>query len=145
MTILSEQKIIEKLNQEELDIIPFSRESLQPASYDLRAAKTKQIKNHTLIHTKENIKLSKDVAGIIRMRSSLAREGVYFSGGYIDPGYQGNITLALSNQTKNKIKIKEDEGIANLIFFEVKGETTGYNGKYQNSNGLVNSKRKKKK
>ncbi|PTD94159.1 dCTP deaminase [archaeon SCG-AAA382B04] len=142
MTILSEQRIIQKLNSGELDIEPFSRESLQPASYDLRAAQKTEIKNHTLLHTKENVEFSKNIAGIVRMRSSLAREGIFFSGGYIDPGYKGNITLSLANLSEEPVTLEEGEGVANLVFFRVEGETSGYSGKYQGSIGKVDSKRK---
>jgi len=140
MTILSEKEIQKNLENGKLKIKPFSQEGLQPASYDLRTKKNREIDGLTLISTLEKIELPPNIAGIIRMRSTYSREGIFFSGGYIDPGYKGEITLSLTNADK-PIKIKQKERIAQIIFLEIKGETQGYNGKYQNSKGPTESKR----
>ncbi|MBI2144994.1 dCTP deaminase [Candidatus Woesearchaeota archaeon] len=49
--------------------------------------------------TLESIKLANDVAGRIEGKSSLGRLGllIHSTAGYIDPGWEGNLTLELSN------------------------------------------------
>ncbi|OKY77896.1 MAG: Deoxycytidine deaminase Dcd [Candidatus Methanohalarchaeum thermophilum] len=140
MSILSEEMIIEYLEEGELEIDPFSEESLQPASYDLRVSEDVEVGQHTLVSTLEKVNFPEDLAGIIRMRSTFSREGIYFSGGFVDPGFRGNLTLAVSAQD-GEVKLKRNERIAQMIFLEVKGETKGYGGSYQGSSGLVDSKR----
>ncbi|WGI17686.1 hypothetical protein [Methanonatronarchaeum sp. AMET-Sl] len=140
MSVLSEAKVLEKINNDELLIKPFSSDCLQPASYDLRVDQDYVLEGHCLVSSLETVGLPMDVAGLIRMRSTFGREGVFLSGGYIDPGYKGDITLCLFNAGE-PVEIEEGEGIAQIIFFEVIGETGGYDGKYQNSCGVIGSKR----
>jgi len=140
MTILLESDILKSIEKGDLSIEPFCEESLQPASYDLRADQEYTIQGLTLVSTMETVELPEDMAGIVRMRSTFGREGVFLSGGYIDPGYKGDITLCLMN-AEVPVEIKEGEGVSQIIFFSVSGSTKGYSGKYQNSKGSVESKR----
>ncbi|UOY10279.1 hypothetical protein [Methanonatronarchaeum sp. AMET6-2] len=97
MSILSESKINQKIDEGELLIEPFSDCCLQPASYDLRVDQDYVLRGHCLVSSLETVGLPMDVAGLVRMRSTFGREGVFLSGGYIDPGYKGDITLCLFN------------------------------------------------
>ncbi|HIG98117.1 TPA: dCTP deaminase [Candidatus Woesearchaeota archaeon] len=49
--------------------------------------------------TLESVKLSSDIAGRIEGKSSLGRLGllIHSTAGFIDPGWEGNLTLELSN------------------------------------------------
>ncbi|OUJ19317.1 Deoxycytidine deaminase Dcd [Methanonatronarchaeum thermophilum] len=140
MAILSESKIREKIEENALLIEPFSDGCLQPASYDLRVDQDYVLRGHCLVSSLETVGLPMDVAGLVRMRSTFGREGVFLSGGYIDPGYKGDITLCLFN-AGDSVEIGEGERIAQIVFFDVVGETGGYSGSYQNSCGVTKSKR----
>jgi hypothetical protein len=45
----------------------------------------------------EILELPLDIAATLRCRSSYARRGVVLGGGFVDPGYRGQLTLCLSN------------------------------------------------
>lgn len=132
----------------ELELVkPFKEENLQPASYDLSIGEIKKqidgilLPNESvLISTKERVELPNNVAAFIKSRSSLARVGVSSDfGGWIDPGYRGNITLYVKNLSNRPMKISEVDRFTQIIFLEVKGVEEGYNGNYQDSNGIAES------
>lgn len=136
--------LIRKLNL----ITPFNEENLQHASYDLTAGEITQNIDDlllpyetVLISTKERVELPNNVAAFIKTRSSLARMGLIVGdvGGWIDPGYHGNITILVANIGKKEINIEELGRIAQIVFLEVEGSTGGYEGNYQDSEGIVKS------
>ena len=53
-----------------------------------------------LVDTKEYLKVSDDLALRVEGKSSLARMGILVhTAGFVDPGYEGTITLEISNQS----------------------------------------------
>jgi len=89
--------------RKEILIEPFSEESLQPAGYDLRVGREAFVsgklidvekegkvvippREYALILTLERVKLPDDVMGDMKIRSSLAREGILGSFAWVDPG-----------------------------------------------------------
>lgn len=97
-----------------------------------------------LAHTEEYIVMPPDLTAIVAGKSSLARQGFmpHPCAGYIDPGFRGNITLELYNLRKKPLILRQDMLIAQLVFFETVGDKDRYNGKYQNSNGVVPARKK---
>ena len=78
------------------------------------------------------------------IRSSLAREGIIGSFAVVDPGFRGQLTLNLHNAGEKGITIKEGEPIVQIVFHKLGSPARkGYNGLYQNSRGIVPSKRRK--
>ncbi|AEH25477.1 dCTP deaminase [Pyrococcus yayanosii] len=148
--------------RKEILIEPFSEESLQPAGYDLRVGREAFVEGkfidveregvftippgkHALILTLERIKLPDDVMGDIRIRSSLAREGVLGSFAWVDPGWDGNLTLMLFNASQEHIELVYGERFAQIAFIRLEGPAERpYRGNYQGSKNIVLSKRRRK-
>lgn len=139
--MLSDREIRRKL-AEGLHIKPFNEDSLQPASYDLRAGEAAVVKPKTfaLVGSLERVEMPLDVASILKVRSSYARKGLVLGGGFIDPGFRGNLTLCLSNMGDKEIEIGYGERIVQMLLFRVTSPNSIYKGKYQDSNGVVRAK-----
>jgi dCTP deaminase len=99
---------------------------------------------HGLVASKERVELSNTILGILHIRSSLAREGIIASLALIDPGYQGQLTINLYNAGDRPVSLKSGERFVQLSLVRLgKPATTTYHGKYQNSKGIVTSRRRK--
>ena len=144
MTILSDTEILAALNNGMLNIVPFSKESLNPAGYDFVSYSNIDLhpKDHRLILTSESIELSAQILATIHLKSSLAREGVIGSFAIIDPGFRGRLTLSLYNAGTTTVHIEKNEPIAHIVFHRT-GEPSSrpYEGKYQNSYKIIQSRR----
>jgi len=127
---------------ERLVIRPYSSGSQQPASYDLRAADeiSLPLGSCTLLPTLEWVELPMDLAGTLRCRSSFGRRGVLLGGGFVDPGFRGQLTLCLSNLGKEVVVIRKDDRVAQMVLHEVRNPGILYNGRYQDSLGAVGAK-----
>ncbi|NJF25484.1 dCTP deaminase [Thermococcus sp. Bubb.Bath] len=148
--------------EKEILIEPFSKESLQPAGYDLRVGKEAHIngklidvekegkfiippKTHALVLTLERVKLPDDVMGDMKIRSSLAREGLLGSFAWVDPGWDGNLTLMLFNASNEPVELEYGERFVQIAFIRLDGPARNpYRGNYQGSTRIALSKRKKK-
>ncbi len=83
-----------------------------------------------LFESCEEIQMPSDTAGIMTLRSTLARNGFLTSPTVIDAGYKGKITIALTSL--NKAKIKKGSRVIHLIFIKLDKPTEMlYNGSYQ--------------
>lgn len=129
-------------------VIPFNEENLQPASYDVSIGEiTGNIDNDlqpgesVLISTNEYVSLPRNIAAMTKTRSSLARMGLVCGdiGGFVDPGFKGNLTLFLKNEGKKIVDLRTLDRVGQLVFFEVNGVSQEYNGNYQNSQGVTRS------
>ena len=126
----------------DLIISPFSHESLQPASYDLRIAHTSVLPRGvcSLIPTLEWVELPGDLAATLRCRSSFGRKGVMIAAGYVDPGFRGHLTLCLVNMGAEEVPLYQNNRVVQMIIHEVRGGDRLYNGRYQDSHGAIHSK-----
>jgi dCTP deaminase len=144
--VLSDKEILEHLRSGEVKLEPFEQSCLNPAGYDLRSLKNIVLKPkcYKLVATLETVELGLDVTSYLHIRSSLAREGVIGSFAVVDPGFRGQLTLNLHNISEKSITIGEGERIVQIVFHKL-GSTAGkgYNGSYQNSKGIVTSRRNK--
>jgi len=136
--ILSSKEIEQRIKKG-LVIEPFGKTSLQPASYDLRAGASVTMlpKTLNLVSSLEYVEMPSDVAGVLRTRSSYARKGLVLGGGFVDPGFRGNLTLCLSNMSDEEIELKKGERIVQMLLLQVKAPSEAYNGQYQDSRGAV--------
>ncbi len=74
----------------------------------------------TLVPTLEWVKLSPNLKGVVTARSSWAREGLSIATAtFINPGYNGIITLELANFGQIPIAIYPGMRIAQIAFYEV--------------------------
>lgn len=100
-----------------------------------------------LATTEEIVTLDRWLVGRIEGKSSLARVGlaVHVTGGFIDPGFHGQITLEMVNLFHRPLIIRPGMRIAQIAFCPVKGEVAhpyGDNGHYQSQMGPTLSRYK---
>ena len=144
MSILSDKELLERIDKGDLRIIPFDPECLNPAGYDLHSLFELSIepKQYALVATLERVELGLNIMAYIHLRSSFVREGIIGSFAVVDPGFRGQLTLALHNNGKNTVKIRKSERIFQIVFHKLgRIASRGYNGLYQESTGIVQSKR----
>lgn len=145
--MLSDAELLEYLEKGEIKLEPSDISAcLNPAGYDLRISKgvTIKPKAYALVATLETVELGLGVVAFMHIRSSLAREGVVGSFAVIDPGFRGQLTLNLFNAGDKEVSFKQGERIVQIVFHKL-GNTAekGYNGSYQDSKGVVSSRRSK--
>jgi dCTP deaminase len=94
-----------------------------------------------LVRTQETLRIPHDCAGIIRLKSSIAREGILLAGAeFFDPGFEGVATLSIFNAAALHFAIWPDRRFCQLILHQTKGEVhTPYQGKYQGATDVVGS------
>ena len=92
--------------------------------------------------TKERVEIPPDLLGTVQGRSSLGRLAVviHATAGIVDPGYEGQITLELSNLGTAPVSLNPDMRISQLIFTELKSPAerpygTERGSKYQGQSG----------
>lgn len=70
-------------------------------------------------NTVERIKLGNDLVARLEGKSSLGRLGliVHATAGYVDPGFEGNITLELSNVANLPIRLYPGMKVGQISFF----------------------------
>ncbi|OPY38944.1 MAG: Deoxyuridine 5'-triphosphate nucleotidohydrolase [Methanoregula sp. PtaU1.Bin051] len=125
-----------------LVIRPYSDECQQPASYDLRAGEDLLLSRGrcTLLPTLEWVELPEDLAGTLRCRSSFGRKGILLGGGFVDPGFRGQLTLCLTNFGDVDLEIQHNERVVQMVLHEVRGGDRLYGGRYQDSKGVVGAR-----
>jgi dCTP deaminase len=169
--ILSDKTIITMLKEGTLKITPLDNDQIQPASVDIRLGDTFSIveDSHTGILTLENeikyktIKtdtyvilpgqfvlattmeyfgLPNDLTAFVEGRSSLGRMGLFIqNAGWVDPGFNGEITLELYNANRCAIELKTGRRIGQLVFAKMDNAALNpYSGKYQGQKGATGSK-----
>lgn len=93
--------------------------------------------------TLERVALPDDLVARLEGKSSLGRLGllIHSTAGYIDPGWDGDITLELSNVSRLPITIYAAMRIGQLSFHEMTTPVdTPYRGKYQGQRGPTASR-----
>lgn len=168
--ILSDQSIKSMLNTKELTIEPITGEQIQPASVDVRLgthflkidensieglsldkpAKYVELESQEIIippltfllaTTKEYIKLPNNLTAFVEGRSSIGRLGLFIqNAGWVDPGFEGEITLELFNANRLPIRLQSGRRIAQLVFAQMdEAAEEPYRGKYQGQRNAVSS------
>ncbi len=97
----------------------------------------------TLGCTTERVTLGPDIAAQVGGKSSLARLGieVHLTAGFIDPGFDGVITLEMVNNGPDDILLTVGMPIAQLVFYRLgKPANPPYQGRYQGATGTEGSK-----
>lgn len=144
--ILSGEEIVRRLRTlepgERLTIRPFAKASLQSASYDLRAGEAVAIPRGEcrLVPSMEWVEVPIELCATLRCRSSLGRQGVLLGGGFVDPGFRGNLTLALSNLGPEEVRLQAGDRCVQIVFSEVLENHQTYRGRYQESDGAVGAR-----
>ncbi|RMA97808.1 dCTP deaminase [Hydrogenothermus marinus] len=101
-----------------------------------------QPKQFVLATTLEYVKLSDDITAFVEGRSSLGRLGLFIeNAGWVDAGFEGNITLEFYNANSRPIRIYPEMRICQLVFAQMKQPAEKpYQGKYQGQKGTTVSR-----
>lgn len=123
MSVLSDATIRKFCKSHQL-IEPFEEWLLQPASYDLRLYDLKSPNpwiepgEFLLASTVETINMFSFLVGRLEGKSSWARKGlIIHTAGFIDPGFKGQVTLEITNLSKNRIPIDANIPICQIAFY----------------------------
>ncbi len=169
--IISDRSIKSLISSGKIVIDPLSENSIQPASIDCRLGKhylviednrmdiitldsqilyrefegeTITIPPHSflLATTLEYIKLPNNITAFVEGRSSVGRMGLFIqNSGWVDPGFEGRITLELFNANSLPIKLLTGRRICQLVLCTMDMECEKpYRGKYQNQDRTVGSR-----
>lgn len=169
--ILSDKTIKERLKKGDLVITPLGENSIQPASVDCtlgnhflviddiemdiikmdKPIKYREINadsitipanSFLLATTKEYIKLPADLTAFVEGRSSIGRMGLFIqNAGWVDPGFEGKITLELYNANSLPIKLQAGRRIGQFVICKMTTPAdVPYAGKYQGQDKTVGSK-----
>lgn len=161
--ILSDYDI--KLRINELFNSPVSLDDIQPASVDLHLNETLlnlegdefnlqdesyilQPNEFILGSTMEYVTMPNDLVAQVDGKSSLGRLGIaiHITAGFIDPCFNGNITLEIKNNTDKPFELRYGMSIAQIVFFTLTSPCDrgygdeGLNSHYQDSIGTIESK-----
>jgi len=159
--ILSDNTINKLLKSGELGIEPMNPEQVEPASIDLRLGNTFLVPKTTdgvysmseppeyeeitadtfivptrgfvLATTMEYIRLPDNLTAFVEGRSSVGRLGLFIqNAGWVDPGFEGAITLELYNANAAPMRIEAGRRICQLVIAKADGVVDNpYRGKYQ--------------
>lgn len=154
--ILGDREIRDRLSTGSIVVEPLrSKAAIQPASLDVRMGNelldtvsgTLNEDNSFVLEpnrfylgtTLETVALPLDVAAQLAGRSTMGRKGivVHKTAGWIDPGFRGQITLEMYNFSAEAVEIVAGERIAQLVFFQTLTPTNGYDGQYQDQQGVT--------
>ena len=95
-----------------------------------------------LATTVERIRIPANVTAFVEGRSSIGRMGLFIqNAGWVDPGFEGTITLELFNANRLPLRLTSGRRICQIVFaFMDKPTRTPYAGKYQGQRGTVGSR-----
>ena len=102
-------------------------------------------KSFVLGTTIEKIRLPPNLIGRVEGRSSIGRLGVaiHITAGFIDPSFEGQITLEIANLSNSTIYLYENMRICQIVFEEIDSVPNRVYGeagnKYQNQEGVTGS------
>ncbi|MDP2630830.1 MAG: dCTP deaminase [Candidatus Uhrbacteria bacterium] len=168
---LSDKTIREYLEKEIIVITPLAEHAIRSASVDLTlgnhfltvdsnameiirldspvvyreiTADSITIPPHSFIlaTTQEYIKVPPTLTAAVEGRSSIGRLGLFIqNAGWIDPGFEGNITLELYNANSLPIRLDAGRRLCQVVFYEMDQEVENpYHGKYKGQQGTTGSR-----
>ncbi|MDP7397346.1 MAG: dCTP deaminase [Lentisphaeria bacterium] len=169
--ILSDQTLNAMIESGELAVEPLDADSIQPASIDCRLGDhylvvedremgiltldseiiyreiegdsiTLPPHSFLLATTAEYIRLPNNITAFVEGRSSIGRIGLFIqNAGWVDPGFEGRITLELYNANSLPIRLQAGRRICQLVFCLMDQPTAKpYAGKYQGQRQSVGSR-----
>lgn len=137
MSILSDRDLRYRLAQGDLKIEPVSVGDIQPSSVDLvihpllKVATVDGFREHhledspylliqgafVLAATLARVVVPADLVAVLTGKSSLARQGVQVeSAGYVDPGWDGELTLEIAHLSPIPYRLVAGQRIAQIRF-----------------------------
>ena len=158
--ILSDRDIEEFMASGRLSIEPYNSRNLTPNGYDLTIAQVTAPAAALDVHegeavvppqtwfavsTLEYVKLGKEIAGKLWIRTSYARRGAISSFGMIDAGFEGTLTLSAYNSSHEELRIPIGDRFAQMVFMlltsSAKEMYAERSGTYQGQRGVTLAKK----
>lgn len=155
MSILCDYDLHEKL---ENLVYPADHDLVNPASIDIRVGKNAMVQYGTewhatniehggldvppyelvLVETFEIVSIPTNLAVDLRLKSSMARLGWNHSLAFwIDPGWNGILTMEIINQSKGQLHLSYGQRFAQMIVHSLTGQVIKpYDGRYQNATSV---------
>lgn len=151
-------------------VTPQSEDAVQPASVDLRLGMDRPLRliagtyglgitparyepvassiwalepgDFRLVATAERVKVPPEYVGRVEGKSSMARMGliVHTTAGFIDPGFEGYVTLELANVGPARLILTPHMYICQLSVHRMERVDGVYAGKYQGAKGVEGAK-----
>lgn len=169
--ILSDKTLNKLIASGELGVSPLVEDSIQPASIDCRlgdhflVVEDRQMQtidlsseiiyreirgpsitipphSFLLATTMEYVRLPNDLTAFVEGRSSIGRIGLFIqNAGWVDPGFEGQITLELYNANSLPIRLEAGRRICQLVFCRMdQVAAMPYKGKYQGQTNATGSR-----
>ncbi len=136
--VADEFKIFTNINAEVVDPKNFDENNVVDFKGDICIVPPNSF---ALARTIEYFKMPPDVLAICLGKSTYARCGIIVNVTPFEPGFEGHITIEISNTTPLPAKIYANEGIAQVLFLQGDEacETTyaDRKGKYQSQTGIT--------
>jgi len=115
------------------DVIdPFERDSVTSKTQEMTAESVILYPGQFMLaETMELIELPDNIVASIEGKSSIARLGVelHQTGGWIDAGFRGSITLEMCNVNHRPVRIHAGMSIGQLVFYSTERAACPYNSK----------------
>ena len=95
-----------------------------------------------LATTMEYFRLPDNLTAFVEGRCSLGRMGLFIqNAGWVDPGFEGEITLELFNANRCAIRLQAGRRVGQLVFAQMDAPAlVPYQGKYQGQRGATGSR-----
>ncbi len=169
--ILSDKTLRKLIETGDLGVSPLAGDSIQPASIDCRlgdhflVVEDRQMQtidlsseiiyreiqgssitipphSFLLATTMEYVRLPNDLTAFVEGRSSIGRIGLFIqNAGWVDPGFEGQITLELYNANSLPIRLEAGRRICQLVFCRMdQAAAMPYKGKYQGQTNATGSR-----
>jgi dCTP deaminase len=156
--LLSDAEIEKRVKDGSLKVTPFDRRCVTPNGLDLRigdeavlllpgpvySSKRVYISDRlelpagsvVLLLTLERLELPADLVAHVNLRSTYARLGFLLPGTVVDAGYRGRLTLQV-HSPPFPMSLARGERFWHILFHEAHPTESGYRGRYQDSEGIV--------
>lgn len=93
-------------------------------------------KEHVLLHTIEYVKLPSYLAGLVNLRSTWARTGIYVPPTIVDAGFEGQLTIEIVGSSF-PVKLYPGDRFLHLVLVKLGTPTTKpYKGEYTKQTGV---------
>ncbi|MFN4046229.1 MAG: dCTP deaminase [Acidilobaceae archaeon] len=93
-------------------------------------------KEHLLLHTLEYVKLPDYVAGLVNLRSTWARTGIYVPSTAVDAGFEGQLTIEVIGSSF-PVKLYSGDRFLHLVLVKLGTPSARpYRGEYQGQRGV---------
>ena len=134
--------IVDPYRQEMIDVIyksidlRFFDTDISPTKFILQPGARILLSTREIIGTIPELTLLKDYIGDIALRSTWARLGLVIPPTRVDPGFEGNLTIAVLNSSSRSIILREGDALWHMYKIQVAlGSEPMYEGRYQGSVG----------